>query len=80
MNLVFIKLHARNTEAVKVQEILTKHGCHINVRLGLHEFNEAACSNEGLIVLQVKPDTKATAALLKDLKTLKKTDVKALSL
>ncbi|MBE3580953.1 MAG: hypothetical protein IMW96_04855 [Thermoanaerobacteraceae bacterium] len=46
-----ILVDSRRETATKVQEILTKYGCIIRVRLGLHETE--ACSDEGLIILQL---------------------------
>ena len=51
--LMLIKIDHRSTEAVKVQSVLTKYGCNIKVRLGLHEVSNDFCSNDGLIVLEV---------------------------
>ena len=39
--------------ATKVQEILTRNGCNIRFRLGLHDAGLESCSNSGLILLQV---------------------------
>ena len=39
--------------AVKVQDILTKYGCFIRVRLGIHDAALDHCSNTGLILLQL---------------------------
>jgi uncharacterized protein (DUF1330 family) len=36
----------------KVQEILTKYGCDVKTRLGLHKTNEQNCSKSGLIILE----------------------------
>ncbi|HHY37304.1 MAG TPA: hypothetical protein GX518_06435 [Firmicutes bacterium] len=46
------RVENRIGNAVKLQEVLTKNGCKIKTRLGLHEVNENACSNEGIIILQ----------------------------
>jgi hypothetical protein len=51
---VLIKIDHRSTEAGKVQNILTEHGCTIKVRLGLHEVSKEFCANDGLIVLEVE--------------------------
>lgn len=45
-------LHDRVNKASKVQELLTKYGCEINTRLGLHIASEDTCSKEGLILLE----------------------------
>jgi hypothetical protein len=39
--------------ATKVQEILTRYGCNIRVRLGLHDAGIETCSPSGLILLQI---------------------------
>lgn len=46
-----LAVESRNREAPKLQEVLTKHGCIIKTRLGLHEVAADNCSQEGVIVL-----------------------------
>ncbi len=46
----------RVKEALKVQDTLTKFGCSIKTRLGLHEVNEDYCSTNGLILLELTGD------------------------
>lgn len=46
-----IQIGDRENEAVKVQELLTKHGCIIKTRLGLHEAGNL-CSSKGLVLLE----------------------------
>jgi len=50
-------LGIRITERVKkvsdVQSILTKFGCIITTRLGLHEVKNDSCENAGLILLEL---------------------------
>jgi hypothetical protein len=76
MRLVIVKLKARNTEAVRVQEVLTKHGCAIALRVGMHEHVGDACTNEGVIILKVHDDPKSVKAMVKDLKAVGKLVVK----
>lgn len=47
-----IKLNQRNETAKALQDILTRHGCMINTRLGFHEVSETACSEQGYILLE----------------------------
>lgn len=54
----------REQEALRVQELLTKHGCVIKTRLGLHE-TENICSIKGLILLEFKKDSDEEVASLK---------------
>ncbi|QCX34875.1 hypothetical protein FDN13_13360 [Caloramator sp. E03] len=49
-----IVVEHRNNSAPKVQEILTKYGCIIKVRLGLHESAKENCSERGLILLELE--------------------------
>jgi len=42
----------RQKEAGKVQEVLTKYGCSIKTRLGLHEVSDL-CSTSGLIIIEL---------------------------
>ncbi len=50
-NVMAIKLDKRTNNALKVQEVLTKHGCIIQNRIGFHEANENVCSDCGVIIL-----------------------------
>lgn len=52
-SLMIIKIDNREGTAQKVQNVLTRHGCLIKVRLGLHDVPADACSSAGLLVLQV---------------------------
>lgn len=52
---IVIGIHISNrvNEVPCVQEVLTKYGCNIKTRLGLHEASESACSTSGLILLEM---------------------------
>jgi hypothetical protein len=66
-----IQVGNRESEALKVQELLTKNGCIIKTRLGLHESSEELCSITGLIILEFLPNKEADIAELeKELATL----------
>jgi hypothetical protein len=58
-----IKIGARNTNAPKVQEILTEYGCTITTRVGFHEAEDGECSTDGYIILQLRGDEKEIRAL-----------------
>lgn len=47
-----LRVNHRHTNAVRLQETLTKYGCKIKLRVGLHETNEKFCSDDGVILLQ----------------------------
>lgn len=46
----------RSEAAMKVQQILTKYGCTIKTRLGLHELDLEQCHSCGLILLELMGD------------------------
>lgn len=54
VNLMAVRIHDRDNTAVKIQEVLTRHGCKIDMRLGLHD-NEGvnACSMAGTLILRL---------------------------
>lgn len=47
-----LRVDHRTANAVELQEVLTRYGCHIKLRVGLHETGEDFCSDGGLILLQ----------------------------
>ncbi|MDF2586787.1 MAG: hypothetical protein K0S41_628 [Anaerocolumna sp.] len=55
-----IKLKERVKTASKVQELLSKYGCDISTRLGLHITSPDACSPNGLIILEFIDDSDDT--------------------
>lgn len=66
-----IQVGNRESDALKVQELLTKNGCIIKTRLGLHESSEELCSITGLIILEFLPGKEdEIAGLEKDLAAL----------
>ena len=48
-----VSIDPRSAHAPQIQTILTKHGCIIKTRLGLHEVSQNSCSEEGLIILHI---------------------------
>jgi hypothetical protein len=61
-----VQLTNRNDIATKVQEVLTKHGCIIKTRLGLHSASENNCSNKGIIILEIIDDAWTEAKELEE--------------
>ncbi len=57
----------REKEAGSVQGLLTKFGCSIKTRLGLHEISTDLCSPCGLILLELIGDTSEMDKLEKEL-------------
>lgn len=57
----------RVKDAVKIQDILTKYGCSIKTRLGLHEAGTDFCSPSGLILLELTGDVNECISLENEL-------------
>ena len=66
--------------ATKVQEVLTRFGCNIRFRLGLHDAGIDTCSNSGLILLQVCGDKQEVEQLQEALGKVPFVKVKLMSL
>lgn len=70
----------REETAVKVQDVLTKYGCYIRVRLGLHDAALDTCSPHGLILLQLCGDDIPVQDIQSELEEIPKVKVKYMSL
>jgi hypothetical protein len=68
--LLVVKIGARSNQATKVQEVLTKHGCSIRTRLGLHETSPNYCAEDGLVILELADNQEDIQALRNDLEKL----------
>jgi hypothetical protein len=60
----------------KIQKILSKYGCYIKTRLGLHEANDKICSPNGVILLNLVPDKKIVKELYDNLSEIDGVQVK----
>lgn len=68
--IIGVRMEDRVDNAIKFQETLTKNGCKIKARLGLHETSDNTCSNDGIIVLQPCGNKEDVEALVKELNSL----------
>jgi hypothetical protein len=68
--IIGVRMDNRISNARKLQETLTKNGCKIKTRLGLHEVSDVACSNDGIIVLQPYGSREEVETLVKELNSL----------
>lgn len=48
-----IKTDNRSETALRIQRVLTKFGCFIRTRLGLHSSKTADCTEYGLLLLEI---------------------------
>ncbi|HXK77753.1 MAG TPA: hypothetical protein PKY19_04635 [Oscillospiraceae bacterium] len=56
--------------SMSLQQALTRNGCKIKARLGLHEANEDVCARDGLIVLQPCGEKEEVERLVRELNRL----------
>ena len=77
-----IKLSQRHETAKALQDILTRHGCIINTRLGVHEVSDISCSEQGYILLEFAWNAAAEeiAAMQKEIEALGELTVKIMEL
>ena len=75
-NLMIILVDHRTNAAAKVQDVLTKNGCAIQTRLGLHE----SCEETGLIILQLCGSDAEVDVLEKELKALSNISVERIKM
>jgi hypothetical protein len=75
-----VTIDPRTARAPQVQTVLTKHGCIIKTRIGLHEVQEDSCSERGLIILHVISDSNEVQELENELKDIQGINVKCMIL
>lgn len=75
-----LSIEPRNAHAPEVQSILTKHGCIIKTRLGLHEIATDSCSQSGLILLHIYSKSSDVEELEKELLKVEGVSVKHMTL
>ena len=78
-NIMAVLINHRSKKAPTVQEVFTKHGCSIRMRLGLHEAGDV-CSEEGLVLLQLVGDKAEIKALENELNGIDGVKAKTLNI
>jgi metal-responsive CopG/Arc/MetJ family transcriptional regulator len=73
--IMLVKVNHRVQKVPEMQEVLTKYGCSIKMRLGLHEAGDV-CSNQGLIILQLAGDEEEIKKFEKELGSVEGISVK----
>jgi len=75
-----LTIDPRSAHAPQVQTVLTKHGCIIKTRIGLHEVSQKSCSEEGLIILHIHSSLDEIKILENELLDVEGVKVKYMSL
>jgi hypothetical protein len=69
--LIAVRVDDREENAVKVQQVLTKNGCSINVRLGLHDQDGGGvCLPGGTLILQLSCGTEGAKSVVEELRKI----------
>ena len=69
----------RASVAVTIQNLLTKFGCSIKTRLGLHDVNEDVCSSGGIILLELCGDEDESDKLENELRKIEGLEVQKMT-
>lgn len=67
ISIMGVVINLRSVHAPSVQETLTKHGCIIKTRLGLHETSDFECQEQGIVILQLDGSDEQISDLKEDL-------------
>ena len=78
--IIGVRVNHRVANAVGLQELLTKFGCNIKLRVGLHETSEKFCADDGVIMLQVCGEKADLEAMLSALNAVEGIKAKMLEL
>lgn len=70
-----IKISNKQESAKNVQNVLSEYCCNIKTRLGINNYDEKTCSNEGLILIDI-PDTEKAHDIEKALSNIENITVK----
>lgn len=75
-----VSITPRTVNAADVQSVLTKHGCIISTRLGIHEISPVMCSENGLVLLHIYSEIGEVKKLESDLLKIDGIKVKYMAL
>lgn len=75
-----IRLPQRVQTAPVFQNILSRYGCNIRTRIGLHDINETYCAPDGIIVLEVIGKDEIISSMLKELEEIKELQIKIITI
>lgn len=78
--IIAMRLEQRMQTAAAVQETLTKFGCHIRARIGLHDVGDGFCANDGILILQVCGEREAVERMLNALNEFENVKAKLIDL
>jgi len=74
-----VLLHKRAEYSKDLQEVLSRHGCIIKTRIGIHNVANNLCSPDGVILLDVIGSDSDIKALENDIKALEGAEIQKMS-
>ncbi len=75
-HLIFgIHVADRSRHAGQVQTVLTRYGCNIKTRVGLHHVDERVCDESGVILLETFGDEATCRQMWEELRQIPGIDV-----
>lgn len=78
-NIFGVHITHRTEHVPAVQATLTKYGCNIRTRLGIHDADATSCSPSGLILVDAFGDDATVEAFYVELKALRGVDVQRMN-
>lgn len=80
ISVLVISLDKRSSGAVALQGVLTRWGCIIKTRLGIHAGIAGSCTDSGLIILELMATSAQKLKFIKELKSVPALKLKAVEL
>ncbi len=78
--IIGVRVDNRVVSVAKFQEVLTRDGCSIKTRLGLHDVSEDVCAADGIVIIQPYGTKEAIDAMVSDMNGLEGITAKLLDL
>ncbi len=75
-----IRLNQRTQSSQALQTVLSKYGCNIKARIGLHETRDDFCANDGIILLHAYGDQETIQKMTDELSAIDHSTVKLMDL
>ncbi|MBN1292974.1 MAG: hypothetical protein JXB48_14125 [Candidatus Latescibacteria bacterium] len=79
-SILLVLVGDRQESALKVQKILTEMGCFVKTRLGIHDGTPQACTNTGLIILELLGENADKKSVVAKLEKVESVSVKLVNL
>ena len=78
--IIAVRLNQRIENAEKFQNILSKYGCNIKTRIGIHDVANSICSPDGVILLDGIGEQEIINNFIVELNAIKELKVKSIEI